>query len=159
MNNTIYISGPISDPTTSQPRTGWQKEFLEAEAKLRRMGFSVMNPVDIAREVEDAFRWRYSHFGGPCSSDGEPKPMRADYIMACLQRMKMAQEADMLHGVYLIGDIDACKESHGVQMELHLAEILGIPVFAEFRADNEIWTDSFYLKSERTIEGLLEDKA
>jgi len=144
MNNTIYISGPISDPTTSQPRTGWQKEFLEAEAKLRLMGFSVMNPVDIAREVEEAFR---------------QEPTRADYILACLERMKMAQETGILHGVYLIGDIDACKDSHGVQMELHLAEILGIPVFAEFRADNEIWTDSFYLKSERTIEGLLEDKA
>lgn len=144
MNNTIYISGPISDPTTSQPRTGWQKEFLEAEAKLRRMGFSVMNPVDIAREVEEAFR---------------QEPTRADYILACLERMKMAQETGILHGVYLIGDIDACKDSHGVQMELHLAEILGIPVFAEFRADIEIWTDSFYLKSERTIEGLLEDKA
>lgn len=144
MNNTIYISGPISDPTTSQPRTGWQKEFLEAEAKLRRMGFSVMNPVDIAREVEEAFR---------------QEPTRADYILACLERMKMAQEKGILHGVYLIGDIDACKDSHGVQMELHLAEILGIPVFAEFRADNEVWTDSFYLKSERTIEGLLEDKA
>lgn len=144
MNNTIYISGPISDPTTSQPRTGWQKEFLEAEAKLRRMGFSVMNPVDIAREVEEAFR---------------QEPTRADYILACLERMKMAQETGILHGVYLIGDIDACKDSHGVQMELHLAEILGIPVFAEFLADNEIWADSFYLKSERTIEGLLEDKA
>lgn len=144
MNNTIYISGPISDPTTSQPRTGWQKEFLEAEAKLRRMGFSVMNPVDIARKVEEAFR---------------QEPTRADYILACLERMKVAQETGILHGVYLIGDIDACKDSHGVQMELHLAEILGIPVFAEFRADNEIWTDSFYLKSERTIEGLLEDKA
>lgn len=144
MNNTIYISGPISDPTTSQPRTGWQKEFLEAEAKLRRMGFSVMNPVDIAREVEEAFR---------------QEPTRADYILACLERMKMAKETGILHGVYLIGDIDACKDSHGVQMELHLAEILGIPVFAEFLADNEIWADSFYLKSERTIEGLLEDKA
>ena len=144
MNNTIYISGPISDPTTSQPRTGWQKEFLEAEAKLRRMGFSVMNPVDIAREVEEAFR---------------QEPTRADYILACLERMKMAKETGMLHGVYLVGDIDACKDSHGVQMELHLAEILGIPLFAEFRAGNEIWTDSFYLKSERTIEGLLEDKA
>ena len=144
MNNTIYISGPISDPTTSLPRTGWQKEFLEAEAKLRRMGFSVMNPVDIAREVEEAFR---------------QEPTRADYILACLERMKMAQETGILHGVYLIGDIDACKDSHGVQMELHLAEILGIPVFAEFRADNEIWTGSFHLKSERTIEGLLEDKA
>lgn len=144
MNNTIYISGPISDPTTSQPRTGWQKEFLETEAKLRRMGFSVMNPVDIAREVEEAFR---------------QEPTRADYILACLERMKMAQETGILHGVYLIGDIDACKDSHGVQMELHLAEILGIPVFAEFLADNEIWADSFYLKSERTIEGLLEDKA
>lgn len=159
MNYTIYISGPITDSKTGQPREGWQKEFLDAEAKLRRMGFSVMNPVDIAREVEDAFKWRYSYFGGPCSSDGEPKPERADYIMACLWRMKMAQEADMLHGVYLIGDTDRCRASHGVQMETHMAELLGIPVFAEFRADNEIWTDSFYLKSERTIEGLLEDKA
>ena len=157
MNYTIYISGPITDNKTGQPREGWKKEFLDAEAKLRRMGFSVMNPMDIAREVEDAFKWRFGRFGGPCNGMGEPcQPRREDYIMACLERMKMAHEADMLHGVYLIGDADGCMKSHGVQMELHMSELLGIPVFAEFRADNEIWTDDLRIKSERTIEELVD---
>ena len=137
---TIYISGPITDQKTGLPREGWQKDFLEAEAKLRRMGFYVINPVDIAREVENAMKWRYYHVGGPCSCDGGPdKPSRADYIMACLQRMKMAHEADMLHGVYVI-DVDKYdedlvidpRESHGVMMELRMAELLGIPIFAEY---------------------------
>ncbi len=27
MQNTIYISGPITDPHTGQPREGWQEDF------------------------------------------------------------------------------------------------------------------------------------
>lgn len=134
MAKTIYISGPITDNETGLPRDGWQKDFLEAEAKLRRMGFHVMNPVDIAREVEDALKWRYYHVGGPCSCNGEPeKPSRADYIMACLQRMQMAHEADMLHGVYVLGEDADVRRSCGVQMELNMAEILDIPVYSDKR--------------------------
>ena len=52
MKKTVYISGSITDPQTNQPRDGWQKDFLEAEVKLMAMGFYVMNPVDIAKEIE-----------------------------------------------------------------------------------------------------------
>ena len=136
MNYTIYISGPISDPTTGLPREGWQRIFLDAEAKLRRMGFSVINPVDIAREVDDAIKWRWGAYGGPCSSIGDPeKPTREDYIMACLQRMKMSHEFHNLHAVYVIGDSMACYASHGVKMELLLAEMMKVPIYAESRDD------------------------
>ena len=142
---TIYISGPITDLTTGQPREGWQQDFLDAEAKLRRMGFNVINPVDIAREVEEANRWQYECTSHPCTCNGEPfPPTRADYIMACLQRMKLNHTFDRLHGVYVIGsDHDPMTKpriyhSDGVLMELHMARVLGTPVFAQFYDGNEI---------------------
>lgn len=156
---TVYISGPITDKESGQPRKGWQKDFLDAEERLRRMGFYVINPVDIAREVEDALRWRYYHVGGPCSCNGGPeKPSRADYIMACLQRMQMAHEADALHGVYVIGDNVACYESRGVQMELSLAEVLGIPIYAECRTDRRVDHNIVALPGEGGIEELLKEE-
>lgn len=133
---TIYISGPITDQTTGQPREGWQKDFLDAESKLRRMGFQVINPVDIAREVDEQNMYRWEYIPHPCTCTGEPfPPSRADYIMACLQRMKMNHTFDRLHGVYVIGDNVACYASRGVQMELSLAEVLDVPIYAEFRTD------------------------
>ena len=129
---TIYISGPITDLSTGQPRKGWQKDFLDAEAKLRRMGFSVINPVDIAREVDEANRWQYECTAHACTCNGEPiPPTRADYIMACLQRMKLNHSFDRLHGVYVIGPVCACQASHGVQMELLMADLLGLPIYAD----------------------------
>ena len=130
---TIYLSGPITDLTTGQPREGWQQDFLDAEAKLRHMGFNVINPVDIAREVEDANRWQYECTSHACTCTGEPfPPTRADYIMACLQRMKLNHSFDRLHGVYVIGKANACQASHGVQMELLLAEVLDLPIYSEY---------------------------
>lgn len=128
---TIYISGPITDLTTGQPREGWQRDFLDAEAKLRSMGFYVLNPVDIARNEEESFAWRNCFFGGLNSSVGKSsKPTRTDYIMACLERMRMYHGVNRLHGVYVIGDAAECYRSRGVQMELSLAEILDIPIYA-----------------------------
>ena len=129
---TIYISGPITDLSTGQPREGWQQDFLDAEAKLRRMGFSVINPVDIAREVDEANRWQWECTSHPCTCTGEPiPPSRADYILACLQRMKMAHEFDRLHGVYVIGKAIACQASCGVLLELLMADLLGLPIYAD----------------------------
>ena len=146
---TIYISGPITDQETGLPREGWQKDFLEAEAKLRRMGFYVMNPVDIAREVEENFAWKWEYTPHPCTCDGAIRPDRADYILACLQRMKLNHELGRLDGVYVI-DVDKYdedlvidpRESHGVMMELRMAELLGIPIFAEYvnaRVDHSVY--------------------
>ena len=132
MNKTVYLSGSITDPATGQPRDGWQKDFLEAEAKLRAMGFYVINPIDIAREVDDAFKWRFAHYGGPMNGMGDPlQPTRTDYIMACLQRMQMARDADMLHAVYVIGSDAEAIQSIGVSMELQMATLLGIPIYGD----------------------------
>lgn len=133
---TIYISGPITDTATGQPRNGWQKDFLAAEAKLRQMGFLVINPVDIARDVEDDFAYRWECFPNSYTADGKPiPPSRADYIMACLARMKMSYTYCRLDGVYVIGDKVECCASHGVQMELLFAEVLHVPIFAEYCVD------------------------
>ena len=129
---TIYISGPITDLSTGQPREGWQQDFLDAEAKLRRMGFAVINPVDIAREVEDMKRIQHEFVPTPIDAHGNPlPPTRADYIMACLQRMKLNHTHNRLQGVYVIGSAKMCQASHGVQMELLLAEVLDLPIYAE----------------------------
>ena len=132
MKKTVYISGSITDPQSGKPRDGWQKDFLEAEARLREIGFNVINPVDISNEVEDAFKWRFRLFGSSCNGFVVPShPTRTDYIMSCLQHMKTAYDAGMLHGVYVIGkDAEVC-QSIGVSMELHMATLLDIPIYGD----------------------------
>lgn len=154
---TVYISGSITDIATGQPREGWQKDFLDAEARLRAMGFYVINPVDIAREVEESFAWRWEYVPHPCTSDGSVRPDRADYIMACLQRMKLNHTFGHLDGVYVIGDNVACYESRGVQMELSLAEVLGVPIYAECRTDRRVDHNIVALPGEGGIEELLKE--
>ena len=154
---TIYISGSITNNATGQPREGWQRDFLDAEARLRRMGFQVINPVDIAREVEENFAWRWQYVLHPCTSDGPIRPDRADYIMACLQRMKLNHMFGHLDGVYVIGDNVACYESRGVQMELSLAEVLGVPIYAECRTDCRVDHNIVALPGEGGIEELLKE--
>lgn len=155
---TIYLSGPITDLTTGQPREGWQQDFLDAEAKLRRMGFAVINPVDIAREVEDANRRQYECTAHACTCNGEPTPpTRADYIMACLQRMKLNHTFDRLHGVYVIGDDIDCLSSHGVRMEVLMAEVLGVPIYSEDYNDLIVDDTLIPIDSRRTIKELLND--
>ena len=155
---TIYISGPITDLTTGLPRKGWQQDFLDAEAKLRRMGFNVINPVDIAREVEEANRWQYECTSHACTCTGEPfPPTRADYIMACLQRMKLNHTFDRLHGVYVIGDDIDCQSSHGVRMEVLMAEVLGVPIYSEDYNDLIVDDTLIPIDSRRTIKELLKD--
>ena len=156
---TIYISGPITDQETGQPREGWQKDFLDAEQHLRRMGFAVINPVDIAREVEEANRWQYECTSHPCTCNGEPfPPSRADYIMACLQRMKLNHTFDRLHGVYVIGkSFRDVVLSHGVQMEVLMADILGLPIYAESRDGLRVNRSMLPIEFHGTIEELLND--
>ena len=155
---TIYISGPITDLTTGQPREGWQQDFLDAEAKLRRMGFAVINPVDIAREVEEAKRIQHEFVPTPIDAHGNPlPPSRADYIMACLQRMKMAHSCDRLHGVYVIGEYVSCMISHGVQMELQMADVLGLPIYADDSNDLRVERSLHKTRNYEKIEDLLND--
>ena len=111
------------------------------------MGFYVINPVDIAREVDDAFKWCFKFYGGPMNSTGEPlQPKRTDYIMACLQRMQMAREADMLHAVYVIGSDAAARQSIGVNMELHMATLLDIPIYVDcVEGKRMTWEKNFFV--------------
>ena len=151
---TIYISGPITDLTTGQPREGWQRDFLDAEAKLRRKGFSVINPIDIAREVEDEFlcNWEYLQL------TKEPKtPSRADYIMACLNRMKVCYRYGRLDGVYVIGAHIEALMSHGVQMEILMADVLGLPIYAECRDGLRVDRGLIPIEGHGKIEELLKE--
>lgn len=150
---TIYISGPITDLSTGQPREGWQKDFLDAEAKLRRMGFNVINPVDIAREVDEQNMYRWEYVPHPCTSTGEPlPPSRADYIIACLQRMKLNHTFGHLDAVYVIGN----HVSLGVQMEVSLAEVLDVPIYAECLDDCRVNHNLTPLYGHGTFEKLTE---
>lgn len=158
MKKSIYISGPISDPRTGQPRDGWQKDFLKAEAKLRSMGFNVINPIDIAQEVDDAFKWRFRFYGGPMNGFGDPcRPTRTDYIMACLQRMKMAHEAGCLHAVYVIGNDKEARQSIGVSMELHMATLLSIPIYGDGLESTAYIPDSDITIQDGSITELLDE--
>lgn len=158
MQKTIYISGPITDLTTGQPREGWQQDFLDAEAKLRRMGFNVINPVDIAREVEGANKERWEYIPRRSTPDGDPlPPTRADYIMECLEYMKNEYDYDRLHGVYVIGDDIDCQSSHGVRMEVLMAEVLGVPIYSEDYNDLIVDDTLIPIDSRRTIKELLND--
>jgi len=147
MTKTIYISGPITDQKTGQPREDWQKGFLDAEQKLRRMGFNVINPVDIAREVEEEWRQQWtqsnlSRWKGQLAAIGS-QPTRGTYIVACLQRMNDEAMAGRLHGMYIIGASgdpytkQRIRYSDGVMMELHMAMVLDIPIFSQFYDGNE----------------------
>ena len=66
--------------------------------------------------------------------------------MACLQRMQMAREADMLHAVYVIGNIGKARLSHGVGMEMHLAELLDIPIYVDcIEGKRMTWDKNFFV--------------
>jgi len=136
---TIYISGPITDLSTGLPRMDWQQDFVNAESKLSIMGFQAINPVDIAREVEYSITL----------------PTRADYIVACLKKMNDEALADRLHGVYVIGSHFDVLVSHGVQMEIMMAEVLGLPIYAEHRDNLRIDRTLMPIEGYGTIEELL----
>lgn len=151
MKKTIYLSGSISDNETNEPREGWQQEFMDAEKRLHIMGYNTINPVDIARETEDEWRqmWQLpkglEKWNGPIADAMlQQWPTRATYILACLQTMNTEALAGRLDGMYLLGSPDDRKakgrlySSHGVRMEMRMARVLGIPVFAEFHDGCEV---------------------
>ena len=146
MKKTIYISGSISDPQTNEPREGWQQEFRDAAKWLLGMGFDVLNPIDIAEQTEQEWRdqWAMMPWSAARALGMKELPTRATYITACLQTMNTEALAGRLHGMYVIGsDHDPLSKqriyhSHGVQMELHMAKVLCLPIFSQFYDGNEI---------------------
>ena len=143
MKKTIYISGPITDNATGQPREGWQKKFMEAEKKLRQMGYGTINPVDIAEETEREWSEQRAavRFDKRLKTLFSGNPSRSTYITACLNTMNEEYLVGRLHGMYLIGDGYDIARSHGVQMEMRMAKVLGIPVFYEGFGDKETCID------------------
>ena len=145
---TLYISGSITDLKTGKPREGWQEEFHAAERKLRTMGFNVVNPVDIAKEIDDEWRQQWDNgtfmVGWKGQIQAFKEPTRATYISACLQVMNFEALANRLQGMYVLGLCNdpfakpSLYHSDGVQMELRMARVLGIPVFAQFNDDSEV---------------------
>lgn len=146
MKKTIYISGSISDNRTGLPRKGWQKEFRAAEQLLGKMGYGTVSPIDIARQTEREWRdmWASQSWNSESAMRMPELPTRATYVMACLEAMNTEALAGRLHGVWLLGGVrdDYAKSrlyhSHGVQMELHMAVMLNLPVFAEFYGGCEV---------------------
>ena len=125
MRNKIYISGPITDPATGLPREGWQEAFNAAEHDLWSRGYDVINPVAISKEVQEQL------------PGVDPIP-RAAYIYVCLKHLGRAQMDGELLGVYIIGDLERARRSHGVMCEVNFALSAGIPVFAQKMVEHQV---------------------
>ena len=146
MKKTIYISGPITDNATGQPRKYWQEEFVVAEKTLHALGYNVINPVDIAEQTEQEWRelWAAQSWNSKTAMKMPELPTRATYVTACLEMMNTEALAGRLHGLWLLGNCHDPRHkqyiyhSHGVQMEMHMAKMLGIPMFAAFYDRNEV---------------------
>lgn len=142
---TIYISGPITDPETGRPREGWQGDFLDAEQKLRRMGFHVINPIEIAKETEEEWNdfiqdeWNKRNHPSACT-DTAPRYV---YIFHCLQEIMKSvlygfqkypnsNESVPLAGLYVIGHPDDIRRSYGTMAEINFALSADMPVWSQY---------------------------
>ena len=151
MKNLIYISGPITDNKTGQPRDGWQEDFRAAEEKLRGMGFGVINPIEIAKDAESGWEWEKRKFEVPPSENirydlsrwPENTP-RWFYLCECIERMKsrlmsrlvvldgqIGDDVDIL-GLYVIGDMADISMSYGTMCEINFAMAAGLPVWSQY---------------------------
>ncbi len=158
MKNLIYISGPITDNKTGQPREGWQERFRAAEEKLRGMGFEVINPIDIAPKAEKYWNvlveTRQSMKLTAC--DYIPPTPRWLYIERCIDELSnhcraislfsdplKAVANGRLLGLYVIGDIHDLPFSYGTMCEINFALAAGLPVWSEYfdgeQMDNMFW--------------------
>ena len=127
MQNRIYISGPITDPRTGQPRDGWQEDFNTVEKELRQRGYDVVSPVHVY--------------------EGEPEARRLErprvyWIHTDLAVLFADYCFDSLLGVYVIGSPQLARESYGVMCEVNFALSMGLPVFVrefnERQVNNEL---------------------
>ena len=107
----IYLSGPIGDVLTDSKEhlRERRKEFKKYESKIRRAGYDVINPFDIA---DREFR---------VLADEDKQPTREDLMRADI--VAMASSADE---VWLM---PGWEESRGCDGEIHAALAIGLPVF------------------------------
>ena len=131
MKKTIYISGPITDNKTGQPRKGWQKDFLDAEEKLREMGFEVVTPIEIAYEAESTWNELVNEFNLLAEVP------RWFYLEVCLERMVTLVESNIITpgefaGIYLIGTPEDIQQSFVTMCEINFAISAGLPVWSQY---------------------------
>lgn len=151
---TIYISGPITDPATGQPREGWQRDFQEAEEKLRDMGFEVINPIDMAGEADGAWRMLMRGRNLVEIDEGNLHPVptpRWFYLRVCIATLcqyltfgndakKALQsieetgtfERKPLAGIYVIGHPNDIQRSYDTMTEINFALSANLPVWSQF---------------------------
>ena len=121
--DTIYISGPITDPQTGEPRQGWQEAFNGMADHLQQQGLKTINPVTVAQRMNEAWAEKAAQ------PDRYVKlPSRDDYLMMDLRLMKKAYEDAVLAGVLML---EGWEQSDGAQCEHHFARALGVPVFSQ----------------------------
>ncbi len=112
--DTIYISGPISDPVTGKPRVGAQTGFDDAECYLYELGLEVINPFALAAEL---MAQRSAAFN---------EIPRGEYLFYDLKRMRESYLSGHLAGLYML---PGWENSFGAQCEFHFAKSLGLPTF------------------------------
>lgn len=99
----VYISGPITGIEN------WQDSFLAAEKELLELSraFFVVNPVSIAKEVEELF------------AKFEKTPDYTDYMRKDIKELSSCSAICMLPG---------WKRSKGARLEYRIAKILNMQV-------------------------------
>jgi len=135
MKNLIYISGPITDNKTGQPREGWQEDFRAAEEKLRGMGFDVINPIEIADASEKQWKAERSKDVLGCIPE---MPPRWYYLSDCIEHLTNILFTDTtidwptILGLYVIGDLSDISMSYGTMCEINFAMAAGLPVWSQY---------------------------
>lgn len=145
MTKYVYISGPITDSSTGQPRDGWQKDFMEAEAKLRAMGFEVINPVNLAVKADSEWATYTAMVKATVGNDWPTwptKPPRWYYLTECIKVLSSecftthvdistTPNHNLLSGLYVIGTPERIQRSYGTMCEINFALSASLPVWSQ----------------------------
>jgi hypothetical protein len=135
---TIYISGPITDLSTGQPREGWQQDFQEAEKKLRGMGFEVLNPIEIAEDCERQWKCEIEDPNIDAIPSAPKMPPHWYYLWSCIEILSNQLREDTLFGfndfagLYVIGLPEDIQRSFGTMTEINFAMSANLPVWSQY---------------------------
>ena len=185
MKKLIYISGPITDNKTGQPREGWQKDFQGAEEKLRSMGFDILTPCSIAEKVELKLRFYFEIPTWKGVEGNAPEPPRWFYLLSCLEaiqepitidwigsgreQLKMppleykSKRPHGLLGIYVIGDLADISVSYGTMCEINFALAAGLPVWSQYyngyQMNNMLWQKTEGITLAEAARSINDDRA
>lgn len=156
MKPLIYISGPITDNKTGEPRDGWQEDFRKAEKMLRGMGFDVITPVEVAVDAEKQWQMERQHH--PLLP---AQPQRWFYIATCIDVLgglcyksacgEAIPDDRKFVGLYVIGDMSDISMSYGTMCEINLAMAAGLPVWSQYYEGHQM-TNMFFRAPGITLE-------